>query len=370
MQANAISTPTSPSGSAAWPGWLACLAARLRTNGRASMGIMLLGVFVTRVPHLPAWSGDIGERGFASFAVAVLLPNMLENIVAAGILLVVFSASTDKASDMLRRPGRFVLVLLGGSATAMVVLMALGAAFGKVPPVFNADRAIVREFFTSWMRFVASGGLFGWLGFLAIERAEVQANLFAVLARRSMLARQFAQARLVATRARIDPELVTHVLREVKARYASAPVPAALLMDHLIAYLRLAMNRTRERQPSFASDVLLCRSFVALRETETGLPITWRSQEPGASAPLPLFLAVRLLLSHAIGAGPTAIGFSVMASADCTTVELDIRGVTLSAADTARLDADLDKLAGDAMVSLTHTISPGSKRHVVRLARV
>ena len=67
-----------------------------------------------------------------------------------------------------------------------------------------------------------------------------------LIGKRAMLARQLAHSELLAVRAQIDPHLLVDVLREVHKSYPQQPEMAAQLLDHLISYLRMAMNRKRE----------------------------------------------------------------------------------------------------------------------------
>jgi len=62
-----------------------------------------------------------------------------------------------------------------------------------------------------------------------------------------LCARQLAHSRLAATRAQVDPMLVADTLREVRRRYhapGAAGTRAAIeLMDGLVRYVRLALDR-------------------------------------------------------------------------------------------------------------------------------
>jgi len=180
------------------------------------------------------------EYGALALAWELLLQLATNFLVGLGIMLVLHRQLAQPA-QALRRPARFAL-LVGAAA---VPLCWLG---GTIEASVHHGRLLIRmpplpEFATGWFNLILWGGLFAWLCLLYLQRQEDQLRLNAVLAERARLSHQLAQAELLSARSRIDPVMVAGVLRQVQARYAQDPHTGASLLDQLVGYLRLALNR-------------------------------------------------------------------------------------------------------------------------------
>ena len=214
-------------------------------------------------------------------------------------------------------------------------------------------------------------GTFSWLSFLYLKSVEDQKKFGMLLVKRSMLARQVARTRLSNTRAQIDPQMVVRVLRHVRAGYLENAIEAAALLDHMIGYLRLAMNRQREKNPSFNAEYKLLRSYLVLREAETGIHIDfqltsnqWASQQPVA---FPLFLITQKLCEETVLALAPYGQIRLEKRANHITMELDIGAVAISESGLTRLSTYLHQLFVDKADILRHIYEPGGNRYVVQV---
>lgn len=156
-------------------------------------------------------------------------------------MILALGGQFSQPSQALRRPGRFLLVL---AAAAAPVCWLSGSVFASV----HHGQLVLRawhlpDLLDDWLIILFWSGLFAWLYLLYLQRRESQSRLNAMLAQRAMLSRQVAQAELLAARASIDPVMVAGVLRQVQVRYACDQQRGAALLDQLVGYLRLALNR-------------------------------------------------------------------------------------------------------------------------------
>ena len=180
--------------------------------------------------------------GAMALARELTLQLVVNFIVGLGVMLAL-SAQLAQPAQALRRPGRFVLVL---AVAAAPLCWLAGAIEGSVRRGYLRLRVPhLPDFLEGWLTIFLWGGLFSWLYLLYLQRREDRLRLDGMLAKRAVLARQLAQAELLAARALIDPVMVAGVLRKVQARYADDPAQGAALLEQLIGYLRLALNRSR-----------------------------------------------------------------------------------------------------------------------------
>jgi hypothetical protein len=302
------------------------LYARLRSRPLQTLAFALLGAVVATLAEVPEWLIDIEQDGLEVW-LARMSRDIFGTAVAALVVMLAMRVSTDKGADMVRRPLKFLTFLMIGTVSAsflawLAITSVKGARFDSVFDVPLID------FAEAWIQAVIWGGLFGWLYLLTLQHAEDQQHLAVLLSRRSMLARQLAKARLGTARAQIDPAMVAKVLTVVHARYRDDPPAAGTLLDHLISYLRLAMNRVRVDRPTLATEMTLIRAFIALREAEHGVSVTFAmhhqdqfNEHAGARTGGPLFLLARALVDDAIHAGAASMQLSI----DCAGGQVSLR---------------------------------------------
>lgn len=179
---------------------------------------------------------------YGAAALARELGQQLTVYFLAGLgMMLALRGQFSQPAQALRRPWRFLLVLALAAAPVCWLSSTLLSSV-------HHGQLVLRfwplpDLLEDWLTIVLWSGLFAWLYLLYLQRRASQARLAAVLAERAMLAHQLAQAELLAARARIDPAMVAGVLRQVQARYAGDPQRGAALLDQLVGYLRLALNR-------------------------------------------------------------------------------------------------------------------------------
>lgn len=276
--------------------------------------------------------------------------------------------SSDSGVALARRPARFVTALMLGATCAVPVVWAIDWLL----PI-KSNWELPRRLLDWWLTVILFGMFFGWAAVLYWQRIEDQARLTLLLSRRSLLTRQLAQLRCSAARAQIDPELVARVLRQVQDRYRVNDGCAAVLLEQLICYLRLAMGRMRSQRVSGREEVTLLRAYIALREAETGvriaLQLNLENDENLQNDPfsVPLFLLSRKML-EAVPAAP-ALVVCIQQRGDHLLVELG-SVVAISADRLERLREDLRMLTGTGigMDILQHFSDAGINRYVVQTA--
>jgi hypothetical protein len=329
-------------------------------------GVAALSHGLWSTPH---WWAQIQQHQLAPWFHAVVLPDFVTTIV----LLISIRASADNGTDLARRPGRFLLVLALGAIVAEIVMSAIYVLLGVSE--FSPGSRPFNSYLIAWLNSMLFGGLFGWFGILYMQRTEDQARLSATMTRHVLLTRQVTQSRLIAARAQIDADLVARILRNVRARYTTNADAASALLDQLISHLRLAMSRVREPSSSPTAELALIRSYLALREAESGVPIAFQTGlgEPWpalVNAPqIPVFPIVRRLCDEAVLAVSAQIGSGldvrIDRGPDCLSIELKLTAIAPSCL--TRMKALLAELAlGDDM--LQHFVEPGGHRYVVRVA--
>ncbi len=191
---------------------------------------------LSRMYNAPAY---LAANGIALLLKVLLVQFVVYSVVGLALMLALRGGAAPAA--MLRRPLRFILVLSAASAPLSWLSWALEVSIWR-------ERAVLwgltlPGFVNGWLTIMLWGGLFGWLYLLWLQRRDDRARLNGMLAERALLARQVAQAELLAARTRIDPVAVAAELRAVQARYAVAPSEGAALLDQLIGRLRAALNR-------------------------------------------------------------------------------------------------------------------------------
>lgn len=256
------------------------LAARLLLRLRARAGhtaaFALLGTGIASMTMLPGWLPGLNQFSLRD-ASPIWGQDILTLLVGALLVTAALRLFSERASELAQRPVKFAVLLVLGSAVATAVMWIILARTKLAQP----DEIELRSILNTWWQTMLWGGLVGWLYVLHLQRSEDQEQLDALQLRRATLARELARTRLGAARAQIDPAMVARVLREVHRRYHRQPEQAAILLDQLIGYLRLAMQRVHQAAPGADADTALLRAFVALHEAEQGhlpLPVT----EPGA----------------------------------------------------------------------------------------
>ena len=234
---------------------------RLTEHARLTVGFACIGAATVHGAGVLKWLDIYDQQGWD--VVARRMPReLLAFLIGALILMFGLKLCTQGPGHLLRRPWKFlaslalVSALASGAGWSAAVLMSAGRLS------FNGG---IEKFYDSWLQAMLWGGMVGWMYLLTLQRAESQARLSAMLVQRVLLARQLARSRLGTARAQFDPAMVARVLSEVHIRYRNDPVGASALLDQLISYLRLAMNRARDKVPDAAAEQALHAALAALQ---------------------------------------------------------------------------------------------------------
>lgn len=337
--------------------------ARLRQDPMQTVAFAAVGAVTGELTQIPNWMERIERHGLAVFATRI--PREIVSVcVAALIVTACFRMCTGRASELLRRPLRFFLLLLVGTVAATVISWCVhlyGFSGGRSEGMF----ANPQKYFDVWKQLFLWGGLIGWLFLLSMERSETRAALAGLLGRRSLLARQLANARLGHARAQFDPSMVARVLNQVHGRYALDAPGADALLDHLISYLRLAMNRGRAERPGRLTEMALIRSLAALRAAEQGISIEVRETGTGTdTAPGPLFLVVSALLDAAADTKASSMQLAITHDDAGSRVMLRTEGAPVDA-HVAVLAGVIGRLLPAGASGLQHTFEAGVNQYVV-----
>jgi len=143
-------------------------------------------------------------------------------------------------------------------------------------------------------------------------RARSQALQFEL--ERSRLERQALDARLALLTAQIEPHFLFNTLANVQALVESGSPRAAPVLHSLIAYLRAAMPRLQEREPTLGRELALVRAYLdlmAMRMPER-LRFTLTTDPALDAEPFPS-MALLTLVENAVrhGADPNEQGADI-----------------------------------------------------------
>ncbi len=242
---------------------------RLRAHPLHTLSFALIGLMTAVLVNLPEAIMRIESRGWTMFLQR--WPRQLLGFFAMSLFVaVVLRAATGKHSNMTQRPLKFLAILVLGTTLASLLGLWLSVSIGGSRHLALADLPL-QMVFDTWLQATVWGGLIGWLYLLSLQHTEDRERLNGLLGKRALLARQLARSRLGAVRAQIDPAMVARILTEVHRRYRSDTVSASDLLDHLIRYLRMALNRERKTTPSVDSDLALLRDVLD-NELNRGTP--------------------------------------------------------------------------------------------------
>ena len=215
---------------------------------------------------LKDWTGPI--RGIANFEVGALC-------------LLVAVAIADRAIDEgASRRMAYVVAALAGCVTGVLMERTVmdwmwSAMFGQDPfgqdpvkPSLSAPTVLerVRTPFTLAIYRVTHSLLYG--GSAVFLYAQWRAarktaeHLHAAELDRIRKSRLALESRLQAMQARVEPQFLFNTLAQVRDLYDRNAVPAAKMLDDLIAYLRAAMPQMRDTSSTIGQEIALARAYL------------------------------------------------------------------------------------------------------------
>ncbi|OGB24974.1 MAG: hypothetical protein A3I66_03000 [Burkholderiales bacterium RIFCSPLOWO2_02_FULL_57_36] len=342
---------------------------RVRTVGLPSLLWAMVGSVAGMVWALPILAPMIQEYGYLLW----LFRGIFSSFVSAFILILALCIGASNGTDMAQRPIRFLLALMIGAMCATAAIWGIDVGIGIKSPFSLAGRLM-----NSWLTILVFGGVFGWAAVLSMRYTEDQGRLAMLLGRRAILSRQLAQSRLLTARAQIDPELVVRVLNNVRIRYRSCPPDAVALLDRLIEFLRLAMNRTRAPQVTFATELALLRAYLILRQSETGTVIHLQNKHEVDGSQrhklitIPLVLIAKCIMEEIPLKKSDQITFHLEVNNTHIVVDLYTGDTSISEDSMARVRHGLRALPGNGeeLDILHYSSGFGGNRYVVHAATV
>lgn len=205
---------------------------------------LLFAVFaavnVTLLNQIPSFVSLAQQAGWAALLTR-LAAQMSVTVICEFMIMLALRMSCARASELVQHPMRFLLIMACACAVADFCAWQMLAL---LQPAL-AKHASTLEYVMTWFEMMLWGVLIAWLYLLYLQKIENRLLFSSLLTKRAFLARQIAQTKLSQARAQIDPELLTEILCLVHQHHLKAPQQAADLLDQLIAYLRLAMQRKR-----------------------------------------------------------------------------------------------------------------------------
>ncbi|HEY8100081.1 MAG TPA: histidine kinase [Burkholderiaceae bacterium] len=345
---------------------------RMRKIAVPALWWAMIGSMVAITWALPQLTYLIDLHGYLYWLVRGSAPTFVSAIIFIGV----FSFSVGSSDELARRPVWFIMMLSFGSAIAALATWGIDVL---MPLQSNWPRS--QRVLDSWLTRMVFGGAFGWPALLTIQRMSGQVRMTQMLMQRSLLARKVAQASLFATRAQVDPELVVRVLKQVRHLYQSDAPAATALLDELIAFLRLAMNRGGGHSVPLSNEIDMMRGYASLRQAETGARIDLQIRvEPEVPQQDPAAASFFLLLRHVLRELPmmhgTALQLDMHIASRQLQLTIDSGSVPIEAAVLQRLHtATRETLAASTEVAILQqpdesvdSGNSGGKRYVVKAA--
>jgi LytS/YehU family sensor histidine kinase len=148
----------------------------------------------------------------------------------------------------------------------------------------------------------------GWLITLAAQLREREARARALSLQlelqRSQAEKQAVDARLALLQGQIEPHFLFNTLANVQALVETGSPHAAEVLKSLIAYLRAAMPRLHDQQPTLGSELALVRSYLELMRMRLPDRLSYTLRvDPGLhDLPLPT-MALLTLVENAVRHG-------------------------------------------------------------------
>lgn len=228
-----------------------------------------------------------------------------------------------------------------------------------------------------------ASALFAALAIVLGEHWRVRSDAVAALrqmdASGAELRHGLIEARLAAMQAQVEPQFLFETLVHVEAAYESDAARAALALDRLIAFLRLALPGLRgggqAMGSTFAAELALVRAYLAVIEVRSDAPVTLRVDADPACNDARLYPMLLLPLVQA-ALRSAAVGSEATMRVRCmgndeVGVEIAFAGTAMSGDDpeVARVRERLDALYDARAFIEVKTIAPQTTQIALRLPR-
>ena len=261
-------------------------------------------------------------------------------------LLLVFVAAQELPERWLPAwlPRWLLTVVAVGMAAPLGTLLAyLVSVGGSLTTLVNSPPRMTGFFILSGTALVL--GLLITFGALLREReARARTLTLALELERSRLEKQTADARLALLQAQIEPHFLFNTLANVQALVETNSPRAGDVLKSLVAYLRAAMPRLHDGEPTLGNELALVRAYLELMQ-----------------------MRMPDRLSYGIDAAPEALSLRFPAMALLTLVENAVRHGIDPSCDGGRIDVGARSDAGgcrlwvaDTGVGLSEHALPGT----------
>lgn len=154
------------------------------------------------------------------------------------------------------------------------------------------------------------------------RRARERALRLQVENERNTLERELLDARLRLLQAQIEPHFLFNTLANIQALVESGSANAAPVLRHLIAYLRAAMPRLNEANPTLGGELQLVRAYLELMHMRMPDRLRFTVEAPARLNRLAFpAMALLTLVENAVrhGIDPSTTGGSIAVSAEYDT---------------------------------------------------
>jgi len=222
-------------------------------------------------------TGSLGVAiGFAITAAALLNPFFItpfevllgRTLFLSMFLLLVFVASQRLPEN--RLPAwlprwLFAVIAVGLAAPLGTLLIYIVAVGGRVSDVFGSSPRVTGFVITAGTALVL-GLLITLTAQLREREARARSQALEFELERSRLEKLALDAQLDLLQAQIEPHFLFNTLANVQALVESNSPRAAGVLQSLIAYLRAAMPRLQEREPTLGAELTLVVAYLELMQ--------------------------------------------------------------------------------------------------------
>jgi LytS/YehU family sensor histidine kinase len=197
----------------------------------------------------------------------------------------------------------------------LVYLVAVG---GQASAFFGVPERVSGFFFITGTGLIL--GLLLAAGATVREKlAQAQSQALQFELERSQLEKQAVDARLALLQAQIEPHFLFNTLANVQALVESNSPRAAEVLQSLIAYLRAAMPRLHEGQPTLGTELALVRAYLQLMQMRMPDRLAFEVQaDPSLAAERFPSMSLLTLVENAVrhGIDPSENGGRIVVTAE------------------------------------------------------
>ncbi|MBV1775745.1 histidine kinase [Burkholderiaceae bacterium DAT-1] len=223
-----------------------------------------------------------------------------------------------------------IVAVIMGTITGMAVNVAIkiGSGLYSANHYFSgASGLMVAALFTGFHGLFVSAMFVGQLR----ERIHLQA-LHASAAEKLQLSRQAIAAELRMMQAQVEPHFLFNTLSNVQFLVETNPPAAAIMLEHLTAYLRASIPQLREQETTLGREIRLTSSYLAIIQMRMGDRMRYAFDVPEqllntSMPPMMLLSLVENAVKH--GIEPSELGGEIMIQA-----KLDGRQLVIEVRDT------------------------------------